>query len=449
MKANIPEVKEKRIVIIGGGFAGLTLMRGLPKKKFQVVLIDKNNYHQFQPLFYQVATSGLEPSAISFPFRKVFQSKRNIHIRITEVMKIDPQLKRIHTHIGYINYDYLVIAIGTDTNFFGNDFIKQNSFPMKSVSEALGLRNNILLNFERALITEDPEERDGLMNFVVAGGGPTGVELSGALAEMKRFVLPKDYPELDFQQMDIYLLEGGGNLLGGMSPKSAEKSNEYLKKLGVHVWLKSLVKSFDGKFVYLENGQSIRTNTLIWAAGVTGNRIEGLNNEAYAKNNRLFVDMFNRVNGYEDIFAIGDIALMADEENPKGHPQLAQVAIQQAKFLDKNLCRMLSGKPLIPFKYNDKGSMATVGRNLAVVDLPFVHFQGFFAWLVWMFVHLFSIMGVKNKVIIFINWVWNYITYDQSLRLILRPADRQRETQPGTETSVIPEPQAKPQPQHH
>jgi NADH:ubiquinone reductase (H+-translocating) len=429
MKANIPEVKEKRVVVVGGGFAGLTLMRQLVKKKFQIVLIDKNNYHQFQPLFYQVATAGLEPSAISFPFRKVFQSKKNIHIRVTEVVRIDTQLKRIYTTIGYINYDYLVVAIGADTNFFGNEFIQTHSFPMKSVSEALGLRNNILQNFEKALITEDQDEKDGYMNFVVVGGGPTGVELTGALAEMKRFVLPKDYPELDFNRMKIYLLEASGSLLKGMSYVSSEKAYQYLLKLGVKVMLNTQVKDYDGKHVIFEKGNTLRSNTMIWAAGVHANRIEGLDIALYGRGNRLMVDQVNRVKGYDTVFAIGDVSLMASKKFPNGHPQLAQVAMQQARLLAKNLENEILKKPLKPFVYKDLGSMATVGRNLAVVDLPFVSFQGFFAWMVWMFVHLFSIVGVKNRLLIFINWLWNYFTYDQSLRLIIKSADKHKVTE--------------------
>lgn len=425
MKANIPEVDQKRIVIIGGGFAGLTFLRKIVKKKYQIVLIDKNNYHQFQPLFYQVAMSGLEPSAISFPFRKVFQSRKNIHIRITEVLKIDVNLKRIFTKIGYVNYDYLVVATGAETNYFGNEHIRKSSYPMKSVSEALGLRNAVLQNFESALITEDPDDIEGLMNLVIVGGGPTGVELAGSLAEMKRFVLPKDYPELDFNKMQIHLIESSPKVLNGMSHNSSEKSLKYLRDLGVDVRPNTYVNDYDGKWVQFKDGDHIRANTLIWAAGVTGVKLEGMPEQSYGRGNRLLVDNFNKVQGVTDIFAIGDIALMMDENFPHGHPQLAQVAIQQAKNLTKNLDKMMHHHTLSPFKYKDLGSMATIGRNKAVVDLPFLKFQGFFAWLVWMFIHLLSIVGVKNRVIILINWLWNYITYDQSLRLIIRPTSKQ------------------------
>lgn len=426
MKANIPEIDKKRVVIIGGGFAGLNLVRKLANKNFQIVLIDKYNYHQFQPLLYQVATSGLEPSAISFPFRKIFQSKENVHIRITEVIRIDAVSKKIYTQIGHIDYDYLVIATGADTNYFGLDQIREKSYPMKSVSEALGLRNSILQNFENALITEDRNERESLMNIVVVGGGPTGVEISGALAEMKKFVLPKDYPELDFHRMHIYLLEASGAVLNGMSEMSSKKAYEYLLTLGVKIWINARVKDYDGRNVILENGNTLRSNTLIWAAGICGNRIDGLRPEIYTKANRIVVDRMNKVIGYDNIYALGDVACMQEEKFPFGHPQVAQVAIQQARLLAKNFINLSKGKALEPFNYKDLGSMATVGRNRAVVDLPLLKFQGFFAWLVWMFIHLMSIVGVKNRMMIFINWLWYYITYDQSLRLIMKASAKQK-----------------------
>ena len=424
MKANIIETSQKRIVIVGGGFGGLKIARELSNTDYQVVLLDKNNYHQFQPLFYQVATAGLEPSAIAFPFRKIFQKSKNVHIRVAEVSRIIPEQNYIETSIGVINYDQLVIAIGADTNFFGNTQMMENAIPMKSVGEALALRNTILQNYEDALITEDPEQRKGLMNIVVVGGGPTGVEVSGTLAEMKKIVLPKDYPELNFKMMQVHLLEGSPRVLNGMSDAASKKAKIYLEKLGVEVMLNARVKTYDGKNVFMEDGSSIRTDTLVWAAGVTGNKIEGLNPAAIAKANRIKVDRYNRVEGYTNIYAIGDIAWMTEEKYPNGHPQVAQVAIQEGDLLAKNLKNQLLGKPLKPFHYKDLGSMATVGRNKAVADLPRIKFQGFFAWLVWMFVHLMSIVGIKNKLIIFINWVWNYVTYDQSLRLIIKPKTR-------------------------
>lgn len=424
MKANIKETSQKRIVIIGGGFGGLKLARELTRSDYQVVLIDKNNYHQFQPLFYQVATAGLEPSAISFPFRKVFQKTKNIHIRIAQVLKITPESNHIFTSIGHINYDYLVMAIGTDTNFFGNAKMMEKAKPMKSVSEALALRNTILKNYENALIVEDPEVRKGLMNIVVVGAGPTGVEVSGTLAEMKKYVLPKDYPELDFEMMQVHLLEGSPRVLGTMSEAASEKAKQYLIDLGVNVSLNTRVKDYDGLTVYLQDGTTIQTNTLVWAAGVTGNTIEGLNPAVLERGNRIKVDRYNKVEGYANIFAIGDIAYMQEPKFENGHPQVAQVAIQQGNLLAKNLKNVLVNKPMKQFSYKDLGSMATIGRNKAVADLPKIKFQGFFAWLIWMFVHLMSIVGIKNRLLIFINWAWNYVTYDQSLRLIIEQKNK-------------------------
>jgi NADH dehydrogenase len=425
MKANIKETSQKRIVIIGGGFGGLKLARQLSGADYQVVLLDKNNYHQFQPLFYQVATAGLEPSAISFPFRKIFQKAENIHIRIAQVLKVIPEQNQIFTSIGSIDYDYLVIAVGTDTNFFGNQKMMDKAQPMKSVAEALSLRNTILKNYENALLVENLEVRKGLMNIVVVGGGPTGVEVSGTLAEMKRYVLPKDYPELDFDLMQVHLLEGSPRVLGTMSDKASDKAKKYLLELGVNVSLNARVKDYDGLTVFLEDGKTIRANTLVWAAGVTGNKIEGLNPAVIVRTNRIKVNSYNKVEGYNNIYAIGDIAYMTNAQYPNGHPQVAQVAIQQGELLAKNLKGQLKNKTFKAFSYKDLGSMATIGRNKAVADLPKVKFQGFFAWLIWMFVHLMSIVGIKNRLLIFINWAWNYVTYDQSLRLIIEPKKTQ------------------------
>jgi NADH dehydrogenase len=421
MKTNIPETNKKRIVIVGGGFGGLQLAQKLIHSDYQIVLIDKNNYHQFQPLFYQVATSGLEPSSISFPFRKIFQKSKNIIIRIAEVVQVIPDKNQLETTVGILSYDYLVIAIGTNTSYFGNTKIKEQAIPMKSVSEALALRNTILQNYEDALTVTDPEEKKRLMNIVVVGGGPTGVEVSGALAEIKNLIFPKDYPELDFRMMQIYLLEGSPNVLANFSEVASEKAKKYLLKLGVNLQLNARVKDYDGSTVFLDNGTKIQTNTLVWAAGVIGNKIQGLNDAVINKGNRILVDRYNKVISYENIFAIGDVAEMSEEAYPKGHPQVAQVAIQQGKLLAKNLEAIINKKTVQPFSYKDRGSMATVGRNLAVADLKNIKFQGFFAWLVWMFVHLISIVGLKNRLLIFINWAWNYITYDQSLRLIIKP----------------------------
>jgi NADH dehydrogenase len=421
MPLNIPQTNQKRIIIIGAGFGGLQLAQSLAgNEDFQVVLIDKNNYHQFQPLFYQVATAGIEPSAISFPLRLAFHNHPNIHVRVASVSKIISEQNIIETDLGTIPYDYLVIAIGADTNFFGNQNIAEKALPMKSVGEALGLRNRLLENFEKALVSDNEEDKAALLTVVVVGGGPTGVEVSGTLAEMKRHVLPKDYPELDFDLMQIYIVESGAELLGPMSKNAQMKSKEYLEQLGVNVLLNIRVSDFDGQYAHFNDGSKIRTNNLVWAAGVKANSIEGINPSIIMRGGRIKVNEYNQVDGCQNIFALGDVALMTEEKYPNGHPQVAQPAIQQGKLLAKNLVNLIRGNELKTFKYKDLGSMATVGRNLAVVDLPFWKFQGFFAWLTWMFVHLMAIVGVKNKLLIFINWLWNYVTYDQSLRLIIR-----------------------------
>ena len=422
MTPNLPKTDQKRIVIVGAGFGGLVLARKLSQQPdLQIVLIDKNNYHQFQPLFYQVAMAGLEPSSIAFPLRKVFQSKKNVHIRVTEVTKINAEANAIETNLGPIEYDYLVLAMGADTNFFGMKNMIENAMPMKSVSEALAIRNRMLQNFEEALSVESLEERLGLMNIVIVGGGPTGVEIAGTLAEMKRHILPKDYPELNFDSMQIYLYESSPEVLEVMSDEASVKAKQYLTDLGVNLRLGVRITDFDGKYAYTNTGDRLRTNNLIWAAGVKANGIAGLPAEATGRGGRLKVNAFNQIDGSQNVFAVGDIALMTEEKYPNGHPQLAQPAMQQGELLAKNIVKLLKGQTMQPFKYKDLGSMATVGRNLAVVDLPFWKFQGFFAWLTWMFVHLISIVGVKNRLLIFINWLWNYFTYDQSLRLIIKP----------------------------
>lgn len=410
----------KRIVIVGGGFAGLRLGRELKNTDYEVWMIDKNNFHQFQPLFYQVATGGLEPSSISFPLRKVYQRHKNCHVRMAEVLEVDHKKNIIKTNIGDFAYDYLVIAIGATTNFFGNTAIEQNAIPMKSVNEALYLRNRVLLNFERAL-SASPEEKKALLNVVVVGGGPTGVEVSGALSEMRTYILPKDFPEIDFKQMNIYLIEGSPKTLGSMSEAASQKSREYLEKLGIKVMTNTQVKNYDGESVELGNGEVIKTRTMIWGAGVIGNKIKGLPENSVAKGNRLIVNAYNLVEGTQNVYAIGDIALMKEGEYQNGHPQVATVAIDQGKHLAKNFKNMLKNKPAEPFRYKNKGSLATVGRHLAVADLPFIKFQGLLAWVFWMFLHLMLVLGVKNRLLIFVNWLWKYFTYDQSLRLIIKP----------------------------
>ena len=419
MALNIPDTSNRRLVVVGAGFAGLKLAEKLRGSDFQIVLIDRNNFHQFQPLFYQVAVAGLEPSSIAFPLRRMFQKSHQVFIRLTEVINISTDNKTINTSAGELRYDILVVATGAATNFFGMEQLADRAFGMKSVGEALGIRNTILKNYEMALIADSKQERNALMNIVIVGGGPTGVELSGSLADMRRFVLPKDYPDLDFRHMQIFLVEASPALLNGMSEKSSQKATEFLEKLGINVMTDSQVTGYANNVVQLKDGNTLDSATVIWAAGVIGAPPEGFETEQVGRGRRLLVDAFNRMKGVEDVFAIGDVALMEKPELTRGHPQVAQVALQQAKNLASNLARK-DKKNWKPFKYKDKGSMATIGRNKAVVDLPFLKFQGFFAWIVWMFVHLISIIGVKNKLFIFINWVWNYVTYDQSLRLIIR-----------------------------
>jgi NADH:ubiquinone reductase (H+-translocating) len=431
MTPNIPQTNQTRVVIIGAGFGGLALAQKLSRHDIQIVLIDKNNYHQFQPLFYQVAMAGLEPSSIAFPLRKIFQNKKNVHIRVTKVTKINAESSSIETGIGVIDYDYLVIATGADTNFFGMQNIINHAMPMKSISEAIYLRNRVLFNFEEALTEKDSAEKAGLMSVVVVGGGPTGVEVSGTLAEMKKIILPKDYPELDFDLMQIYLFESSEEVLEVMSDQASVKGKEYLERLGVIVKTGHRVVDFDGKYAYTNKGETIRTNNVVWAAGIRGNGIEGFPKEIYQRGNRLKVNAFNQVEGYKNVFAVGDIACMidGDDDYPTGHPQIAQPAIQQGELLAKNILKIIRNEEPKPFKYKNLGSMATVGRHLAVVDLPFWKFQGALAWYAWMFVHLMAILGVKNKLLIFINWLWNYVTYDQSLRLIIKPKVNKDETE--------------------
>ncbi|WP_407521579.1 NAD(P)/FAD-dependent oxidoreductase [Lacibacter sp. MH-610] len=412
-----------KLIILGGGFGGLRLARKLSNQKgFDITLIDRFNYHQFQPLFYQVATAGLDASNISFPLRKVFQKSKNVRFRMAEVEAIDTTAKLVITSEGNHAYDVLVIAMGATTNFFNNANLEKYAFPMKSTVEALQLRHKLIHNFEDALHASNDEELKRLMNVVVVGGGPTGVELSGAIAEMKKYVLPKDYPELEFSKMNIYLLEGTGKTLGAMSEDSSKQSAAYLQRLGVTVLTETLMSDYDGKTVYLKNGEQIPSSLVIWAAGIKGNIPAGIDSTLIAKGNRIKVDEYNRVEGLSNVFAIGDIAYM-EAGVYKGHPQVAPVAIQQADLLVTNLQNIHSSpNNLKPFVYKDKGAMATVGRNLAVVDMPKpkLHFGGFFAWLVWMGLHLMLILGVKNRFFVFVNWLYNYITYDQNLRLIFK-----------------------------
>ena len=423
-----------KLVIAGGGFGGLRLARKLNNKKgIEVLLVDRFNYHQFQPLFYQVATAGLDASNISFPLRKVFQKSSNVRLRMTDIQRVDPEAKKLITDTGEISYDKLVIATGAGTNFFGNKELETHAFSMKSTVEALQIRHRLMENFEQATIEQDPLKIERLMNIVIVGGGPTGVELSGAIAEMRNYVLPKDYPELDFSKMNIYLLEGSGKVLGTMSDKSSEQALTYLKRLGVTVITNYLVANYDGKTLTNKEGSKIETATVLWAAGIKGHVPEGITKVEPVRGNRLPVNEWNELKPYEDIYAIGDVAAMATAEYPNGHPQVAPVAIQMADNLAKNLQAQLSGAKQSTFQYKDKGAMATVGRNLAVVDVPKpkMHFGGFAAWLVWMALHLMLILGVKNRLFVFLNWLYNYVTYDQSLRLIFREFHRSGDKQAG------------------
>ncbi len=410
----------KQLVIVGAGFAGLQLGRRISSDEYDITILDIHNFHQFQPLFYQVATARIEPTSISFPLRKVFQNNKNIHVRVANVNELDTANKIIHTNEGDYRYDYLVIATGCTNNYFGNAHIEQYAYPMKSTPEAIALRNRILINFEES-VTADAHQKEALMNIVVVGGGPTGVELSGALAEMKQNVLPKDFPDLNFSNLKIYLVEGSPHTLSAMSKVSQDYSQKMLEKMGIIVWTNSIVQDYDGKTVSLKDGRTIEAATLIWAAGVTGNLPAGLPKEFTVRGNRINVGLTNEVIGLPGVYAIGDIAYMVAENYPNGHPQLANVAINQAKHLAKNFNRLAEGKTMENFTYKNPGTMATIGKRKAVVDLPFASFQGRFAWLVWMFLHLMLILSVRNKLVIFINWMISYFTNDSSLRVIMLP----------------------------
>ncbi|MEO2060666.1 MAG: NAD(P)/FAD-dependent oxidoreductase [Mesonia sp.] len=420
---NIPASKLPTVAIVGGGFAGMNLTKKLIKlQKFQVVLIDKRNYHTFQPLLYQVSTSSLEADSIAYPLRKLITEKKNAFFRLAEVTSIDAEHHTIFSDIGELVYDYLVIATGSKTNFFGNDTVEENAMWMKTIPQALNIRSLILENLEQAAITKDARARKRLLNFVIAGAGPTGVELSGAIAEVRNNIVPKDYPDIDISEMKIHLLEGLDRVLPPMSEKASMKAEKFLKDLGVYIHLNTMVEDYDGELVKTNTDESFETETFIWSAGVTGSPVKGLNASAIVdRANRYQVNVFNQVEGYENVFAIGDIALMKSEEYPKGHPMVAQPAIQQGKHLAKNLERIIKKQKLEPFNYFDKGTMATIGRNKAVVDLNKSTFGGFFAWFIWMFVHLWFLVGFRNRVVTFFNWTYSYINFDRAARLIIRP----------------------------
>ena len=421
MKANIERTDKKRIVIIGGGLGGLELAFKLVDGDYQVVLVDKNNYHQFPPLIYQVASGGLEPSSISFPFRRLFQGKKDFFFRMAKVESVNTDKKTIKTTVGEIDYDYLVLAFGAKTNFFGNKDIEATTLPMKSVSEAMRLRNTILRNLELALTEEDPARKQALMNIVVVGGGASGVEIAGAVAEMKKNIIARDYPDLDSSQMHIYLVNAVDRLLSAMDPVSSKRAERDLKELHVHIRQPQFATEYKDGILKTSAGLEIPTQTVIWVSGICANTVEGFPAESIGHAGRFLTDRFCRVKGVKDVYAIGDVSLVeGDEEYPLGHPQLAQVAMQQAKTVAKNFKAMLKGKEPKPFKYKNLGVMATIGRNHAVAEISGKKFGGFPAWALWLVVHLRSILGVKNKTFILLNWVWNYINYKQSLRLILK-----------------------------
>jgi hypothetical protein len=421
MSINIPQSSLPRVVIAGGGFGGLKLAQELDSRHFQVILIDHHNYHQFPPLIYQVASSGLEPSSIAFPFRSALRKKKGFVFRLAEVQGVAPERNLLLTSVGEVKYDYLILACGGTTNFFGNDQIARHSLPMKTLYESMNLRNVLLQNIEKALVSDDEERRNALLTVAIVGGGPSGVEIAGALAEMKRYVLPKDYPYLDSSLFRIHLLDASPRLLQAMSERSSETAARGLREMGVEIHTGTMVSDYDGKTLRLSDGSEMKTRTVIWVSGIVANAVEGIQAEALGRGRRILVDEYNEVKGLTNVFAIGDQCLMtADPNYPNGHPQLAQVAIQQARLLARNLRARQEGKPLSPFHYKDLGSMATIGRNRAVAEIGGAKWGGFTAWMLWLVVHLRSILSVRNKVIVLLNWIWNYVTYDRSLRLILK-----------------------------
>lgn len=417
MPLNIPDIQLPRIVIVGAGFGGFQLARSLPSSSFQTVLIDRHNFHQFQPLYYQVAMAGLEPSSICFPLRRSFQKKKNCFVRVAEVEGIDPVGRQVITDQGAIRYDFLVLAMGARTNYFNRTDIEQAVIPMKSISESLYLRNRILEDLEKAVVAPRDSDLSPFLDIAIVGGGPTGVELAGALAEMKKHILPKDYPDLDSSRMHIHLIEGKDRLLAAMSPESSARTLADLRSMGVEVHLSSQVRSMDGNQVLLGDGSSIRAGKVIWAAGITGALVQGIPGEAIAPGGRIRVDEFCRVQGLENVFAIGDIARMETEEHPNGHPQMAPAAMQQARWLASWL-RSATDKP---FRFTDKGQMATIGRHKAVTEFAGMRMAGFPAWAIWLLVHIYYLIGVRNRLIVLINWIWSYLFYDQNLRLIIKP----------------------------
>ena len=422
MSINIQRNQKKRVVIIGGGLGGLRLAEDLYGSGMQVVLIDKNNFHQFPPLIYQIASAGIDPSSISFPFRQIFRKRKDFYFRMAEARMVDTEKKILQTSIGKIDYDYLVLAAGATTNFFGNKNIEEWAIPMKTVPEAMGLRNALLSNLERALTCATEEERQELLNVVIVGGGATGVEIAGALAEMRRYVIPYDYPDMDSSLMHIYLIEAGDRLLAGLSQESSQKAYEFLKSMGVDIQFGKMVTDYRDHKVIMKDGTEIPTRTFLWVSGIRANAMPGIDESHLGRGFRFKVDEYNRIPGLNDVYAIGDQCLQtSDAAYPNGHPQVAQVAIQQAKNLAKNLKLIDQGadsSALTAFHYKNLGSMATIGRNKAVVEIGKFRSQGFFAWVLWLVVHLRSILGVKNKMMVLLNWLWKYVSYNDSIRMI-------------------------------
>lgn len=421
-EARIPDIGVPRVVVVGGGFGGIELVKGLRKAKVQVVLFDKSNHHTFQPLLYQVATAGLEASSIIYPFRKCFEDQKNFYFRLGEVLEVKNDTQIIETSIGSLRYDYLVLATGATTNFYGMKDIEKNAIPLKNITDALMLRNTVLNNIEKALLTSNYNDFNALLDIVIVGGGPTGVEVAGALAELKQHVFPRDYPELDLSDMNIYLVSSSDRLLDAMPQKASDKALEYLESMGVDVKLSCAVNSYDGNTARLSNGEQLSTRCLMWGAGVKGAPVKGIPEGAIWRGGRIITDAYNTVLGMSNVFAIGDAGAIVNATTPQGHPMMAPAAMQQGALLAKNIQNMMQNKPLKPFVYNDQGSMATVGRNKAVVDLkaPFAfRGYGFIAWCIWMFVHLISIIGFKNKIMTVISWMVSYFSYDKGNRLIL------------------------------
>ncbi|MDB5137318.1 MAG: dehydrogenase [Mucilaginibacter sp.] len=409
-----------RIVIVGGGFGGINLAKKLKNKPVEVLMLDKHNYHTFQPLLYQVAMGAIEADSIGFPIRRIFTNQKNFTFNLGEVQTINPEKNTITADIGEIEYDYLVIATGANTNFFGNKEIEHYTMPMKNISEALNIRSFMLQNLEKAVVTKDFTEREALLTFVVVGGGPTGVELSGALGEMRNHVLCKDYPSLCEEDMKVYLVEGKPVVLGAMSSIASAAAKEGLTKMGVVIYNSVHVQSYDGYELKIDDGKVIRTRNVFWAAGVMGEVPGGLSEGTVAKGRRIQTDDINRVIGYKNVFAIGDVSAMITPEMPNGIPGMAQGAIQTGQHLGKNIMHLIKGEPTVPFKYFDKGSLATVGQNKAVADIGKLHFHGFIAWVLWMFVHLMSLVGFTNKITVFVNWAVKYFTKNTDNRLIVR-----------------------------